>query len=74
MVRPKGRGDAWTAEHVELLRQMASEKLPVSLICRKLARTERAIEQRARALGLTLKKPGQKRLRLSCAENIGQFP
>ncbi len=62
-VPQKSRGDVWTAEHLELLRQMASERLPVSLIGKKLGRTEKAIEIRARKLGVALKKPGQSRLR-----------
>ncbi len=63
MGRPKGKGDVWTAEEVQLLQQMASERLPVSLIRNKLGRTVRAIEGKAHELGIALKKPGQSRLR-----------
>jgi hypothetical protein len=39
---------------------MASEKLPVTLIAKKLGRAERAIKDRARALGIELKQPNRK--------------
>ncbi len=57
MVRPNSR---WTAEHMEALRQMSSEKLPLSFMSKKLGRTEQAVLTKAMRLGLILKKPGKK--------------
>ncbi len=58
MVRANGR---WKAEHVEMLRQMISEKLPISFMSKKLCRTEQAVVSKATRIGLVLKKPGKKR-------------
>jgi hypothetical protein len=55
----------WAPEHLELLQQMAAEKLPLAYISHKLGRTESAIKAQASSLGLQLKPAGKKRLETS---------
>lgn len=59
--RPTNDHKEWTPEHGELLRQLATESLPVYFICKKLERTERAVRKRAKELGISLKPPAKKR-------------
>jgi hypothetical protein len=59
--RPRNDHKEWTPEHHEMLRQMAEENLPVSFICKKLGRAEKAVRMRATKLGISLKPPSRKR-------------
>jgi hypothetical protein len=59
--RPRNDHKEWTQEHHDLLREMAAEKLPVTLICKKLGRAETAVRARAREIGVPLKVSGKRR-------------
>jgi len=56
MKRPtaKKKSRRWTKEDVQMLKTMVREKTKISVIARKLKRTERATQQKASTLGVKL--------------------
>ncbi|MGJ0506978.1 MAG: hypothetical protein ACR652_07515 [Methylocystis sp.] len=59
--KPSVKRSDWSGDHIELLKQMSQENLPVLVVCKKLGRAKRAVEMKAKELGLSLKPPGKKR-------------
>jgi hypothetical protein len=54
-VRPSNYGNGWSDEDISLLKTLAAEKWPLTLISKKLARTERSVKSKAKEVGVTLK-------------------
>ena len=54
MVRRSPGRPTWSASDVAQLRSLAAEKLPTRLIARKLGRSMRAVQTRAREEGILL--------------------
>jgi len=50
----RNAGDPWSDSDVQELRELAGENTPTGLIGLKLGRTEDAVRDRARELGLSL--------------------
>lgn len=59
--RPKNYHVAWTAEHIDDLKRMATEGLPTRYIAKKLGRTEVGVKSKALELGIALRPPGKRR-------------
>jgi hypothetical protein len=54
-VKPSNYGNGWSDEDISLLKTLAAEKWPFTLISKKLARTERTVKSKATEVGVALK-------------------
>jgi hypothetical protein len=54
-VKPSNYGNGWSDEDIGLLKTLAAEKWPLTLISKKLARTERSVKSKATEVGVALK-------------------
>ena len=52
--KPRGHGNPWTDDDVRELKAHSEARTPISVIAKKLKRTEGALRRKAGALGLGL--------------------